>query len=42
MKSNFEKDLNNKVLLCNYLDKIYPKLFDGFVIEEVLNSNQQY
>lgn len=42
MKSNFDKDISNETLLGNYLDTIYPKLFDGFSIKRIVDVNQQH
>ncbi len=42
MKSNFDKDISNEALLGNYLDTIYPKLFDGFSIKRIIDFKQQH
>ena len=44
MKSTFQQDLKNEILLGKYLDDIYAKIFEpnSFKIERILEINQQY
>ena len=42
MKSNFNQDLTKEFLLGNYLDELYPGMFNGFEIERVTDSGQQH
>ena len=42
MESNFNIDLSNESLLANYLDAIYPTLFNGFEINREKDLENQH